>query len=60
VERELLRKINHPGIIKLAKCYQDPKHLNYVLEYCHGGDFTNFIRLNNKLITEEMRVFYVA
>lgn len=60
VEKELLRKLDHPGIIKLIKCYQDKKCLNYVLEYCHGGDFTNFIRFNNKYFTEEMRVFYVA
>lgn len=60
MEKELLRKLNHPGIIKLVKCYQDSKNLNYVLEYCHGGDFTSFIRANNRLFTDQMRIFYVA
>ena len=60
VEKELLRKINHPGIIKLVKCYQEPKHLNYVLDYCHGGDFTTFLRFNYKHFTNDMRRFYIA
>lgn len=31
IERELLRKIDHPGIIKLAKCFQDSRNLYYVV-----------------------------
>lgn len=31
-----------------------------MVEYCHGGDFTNFIRLNHKHLTNEMRVFYIS
>lgn len=60
VERELLRKIDHPGIIKLFKCEQDNKYLKYFLEYCHGGDFTNFIRLHYKELTNEVKQFYIA
>ena len=60
IEKELLRRIEHPGIIKLAKSFQDPKNLYFVLEFCHGGDFTNFIRLNHHLLTNEMRVFYIS
>lgn len=52
IERELLKKINHPGIIKLNKCFQDPKSLYYVVEYCDGGDLITFIKLNEKKLTD--------
>ena len=60
VERELLMKISHPGIIKLKQCLQDGKYLYYVVEYCHGGDLTKFIKTNEQKITEELRVFYIS
>jgi serine/threonine protein kinase len=60
VERELLMKINHPGIIKLNKCFQDAKYLCYILEYCDGGDLTKLIKTNQNRLTDELRIFYVA
>lgn len=46
IERELLRKMNHPGIVALKTCFQDRQHLYFCLEYCEGGDFITFIRNN--------------
>jgi 3-phosphoinositide dependent protein kinase-1 len=34
--------------------------LNFVLEFCQGGNFLKFIRDNFYCFTEELRVFYVA
>lgn len=60
IEKELLKRMDHPGIVKLHSCFQDKKNLYFGLEYCAGGDFTSFIQENEKLIYPAMRVFYVA
>ena len=39
-------RIDHPGIVKLNKCFQEGKYLYYIIEYCHGGDLTKFIKAN--------------
>lgn len=57
---ELLKCINHPGIVKLKNCFQEGKYLYYIIEYCHGGDLTKFIKANQEKITEKLRVFYIA
>ena len=51
VEKELLTMFKHPGIIKLRYAFQDKRVLYFVLEYCEGGEFIEFIRLNIKNIT---------
>ena len=53
-------KMDHPGIVKLSKCFQDSKILYYILDYCSGGDLTSFITMNEQRVTEELRVFYIA
>lgn len=52
--------MEHPGIITLSKCFQDGKYLYYALEYCHGEDFTIYIKKYNEQLTDEIKRFYVA
>lgn len=34
VEKEVLCRLNHPGIVKLSASFTDPKRLYFVMEYC--------------------------
>lgn len=60
VEKELLSNMKHPGIVKLRYSFQDKNSLYFVLEYCEGGDLTNFIKDNIAKLTEEVRIFYIS
>lgn len=43
VEKELLTRIEHPGVIKILASFQDADNLYFVLELCEGGDFKDLI-----------------
>jgi serine/threonine protein kinase len=60
VEKELLSAMKHPGINKLKYTFQDKANLYFVQEYCEGGEFINFIKLNIAKLTEEVKIFYIA
>ena len=34
----LLRKLDHPNILKLYEVFEDPKKYYLVTEYCKGGE----------------------
>jgi len=59
MEREVLLKLNHPNIIKLYSSFQDKSKLYFVLEYCPGGEFSDYLRVQRQLIKEQIR-FYAA
>lgn len=60
VEREILCRLNHPGIIKLNSSFTDPKKLYFVLEYCEGGQFKDFLKLHFGKLSFEVVAFYVG
>ena len=37
-EMSLLRKLDHPNILKLFEVFEDPKKYYLVTEYCKGGE----------------------
>ena len=39
IEKEMLSVLKHPAIIKLRYAFQDNKALNFILEWCEGGEF---------------------
>jgi serine/threonine-protein kinase ULK/ATG1 len=39
----ILRKINHPNIIRFIDMIEAPGKINLVLEYCKGGDLSMYI-----------------
>jgi serine/threonine protein kinase len=60
VERELLRVMKHPGVIKLKYAFQDKNKLYFVMEFCHLGEFVRFMKEYVDYLTDEVRRFYVA
>ncbi|CAG7880730.1 serine/threonine-protein kinase ATG1c isoform X1 [Brassica rapa] len=40
----ILRRINHPNIIRLIDMIESPGKVHLVLEYCRGGDLSVFIQ----------------
>lgn len=52
--------MKHPGIVKLRYTFQDKTSLYFVLEYCEGGDFINFIKNNMDKLTEDVKIFYIG
>ena len=60
VEKELLTCMQHPGVVHLRYTFQDKSSLYFIQEFCQGGEFINFIKLNSDRLNERIRVFYVA
>ncbi len=60
VEKELLSLLKHPGIVKLKYTFQDKSNLYFVQEYCEGGEFINFIKVNIGKLTQQLKTFYIA
>lgn len=52
--------MQHQGIVRLRYCFQDKTSLYFIQEYCEGGEFINFIKLNIDKLDETVRVFYIA
>ncbi|GJP33721.1 hypothetical protein CLOM_g18241 [Closterium sp. NIES-68] len=59
MERMILDRLRHPGIVRLLFTFQDEHSLYMGLECCHGGELFDQIRLKGKLSEDEAR-FYAA
>ena len=53
-ELEILKKVDHPNIIKLYEVYEDKKYLHLVTELCTGGDLLDY--LLKKIVISEQEV----
>ena len=40
LQREIgiLKKLDHPNIVKLYEVYEDAKYVNIIMEQCQGGE----------------------
>lgn len=58
VERELsiLRKLDHPNIVKLKSFYEDLDNYYLVMEFVPGGDLMDFVAANGAIGEEATRV----
>ncbi|CAA7046219.1 unnamed protein product [Microthlaspi erraticum] len=45
----ILKKINHPNIIRFIDMIEAPGKINLVLEYCKGGDLSMFIQKHGRI-----------
>ena len=45
IEIELLRRIDHPNIVKIIDIYKNSKNIIIVMEYCKGGGLLDRIKL---------------
>ena len=50
-EVDILRKADHPNIIRLYEFYEDEKHYHLVTEYISGGELFDFI-IKSKMFSE--------
>ncbi len=50
-ELDILRRVNHPAIIKLYEVYEDKLYIHMVIEYLQGGDLLS--HLGNKGVYSE-------
>ena len=55
-EIRIMQEINHPNILKLYKVIKKDGKIYLIIEYCNGGDLSNYI-LNNKTSFDN-RYFY--
>jgi len=57
-EINILRKLNHPHIIKLLDVYETRTRIALVLEYCPGGDLFEHVFIRGKLKETEARNYF--
>jgi len=48
-ELELLKKLDHPNIIKLYEVFEWDGHYQIVTEFCNGGSIIDFIKTRKHL-----------
>ena len=51
-EKEILCKLNHPGIVKLFFAFHDKSKLYFVLEYLAGGTLSDFLESKGRIATK--------
>ncbi len=49
LEKEVLRRLNHPNVIKIDGIFEEGDRIYIVLEYLSGGDFYEFLKNNSTL-----------
>ena len=55
-EKNYMRLINHPNIVRLVEDFEDEKYIYLVMEYYKGGDLYSYIkeyRDNDKILSEK-------
>ncbi|OMJ91581.1 hypothetical protein SteCoe_5839 [Stentor coeruleus] len=58
-EIKIMKRLNHPFILKLHYAFQDPKNVYMILEYCPNGDLLNLIQKKGRLDEQTSR-FYIS
>ena len=57
LESEILSSVNSPYIVKYYESFEENNYLNIVMEYCDGGDLSEFIsknKSNHILLNEDL------
>mmetsp|Transcript_7844 Transcript_7844/g.15024 ORF Transcript_7844/g.15024 Transcript_7844/m.15024 type:complete len:422 (+) Transcript_7844:13343-14608(+) len=60
VEKNLLTRLRHPGIIRLYFAFQDQMNLYYATEFCPGGELLNYINCYAGHFSLQLAKFYTA
>ena len=55
-EINILMALQHPHIVCLVDCFETPKHINLIMEYCSLGDLSYFIKKRDRLAEHETTV----
>lgn len=56
-EVEVLRRISHPNIVRFRDLKKSAAHYYLVLEYCAGGDLSQFVKTQGHVAEETARGF---
>ncbi|CAD8127403.1 unnamed protein product [Paramecium sonneborni] len=59
IEKEVLSRVKHPGLINMIASFQSSAQIYLVLEFMEGGDFANFLKINRNMCQQSI-VFYTA
>ena len=57
-EIEMLKRLNHPNVIKILKIQEDSKKFYIIMEYCENGELFNRIVEKQRLNEDESAYFY--
>ena len=57
-EIEILKRLNHPNVIKIHKIYDDEKKFYIIMEFCENGELFNRIVEKKYLTEDEAALFY--
>ena len=57
-EIEILKRLNHPNVIKIHKIYDDEKRFYIIMEFCENGELFNRIVEKKYLTEDEAALFY--
>jgi len=56
-ERRVMSEMNHPFIVKLHFAFQSNSRLFLVMDYCPGGDLTDYLRKEKKFTEERAKIY---
>ena len=52
-EVEIQSRLKHPAILELYNYFEDSNYVYLVLEMCHNGELSRYLRTTRKRLTEE-------
>ncbi|XP_035225469.1 serine/threonine-protein kinase unc-51-like [Stegodyphus dumicola] len=52
-----LTKLQHKNVVALLECVDSPKNLYIVIEYCNGGDLSEYLNAKGSLSEDTIRLF---
>ncbi|PRW56166.1 cAMP-dependent kinase catalytic subunit beta isoform X6 [Chlorella sorokiniana] len=56
-ERDILRALDHPLLVRMHGCFQDEQCVYFVMEYVPGGEFFSHLKARGKLGEEAARLY---
>jgi len=62
MEKTVLSKLNHPGIIKMYHTFKDASNLYFLLEYCPGGEVWSKLKMGDEMVglRDSLARFYAS
>lgn len=56
-EADILSVLSHPNIIRMHACYETPRHVWMVLDYCAGSGLATLLHQDKQLPEASAKVF---
>ena len=57
-EIEILRKLDHPGVIKIYEAYIHQGNYYIVTEYCSGGSLSKYLKNHKAFSQNSLRIIF--